>query len=151
MRFYCKPWMRTLQTPKLQPRSPALLGTTTKVLTKHRILMAVSRTRYNAVDGKVACLSNGWVPILGANPLHRSHHQLLHSSCVGSKHLDNDDEKIINHRHHFGCLHDLHDCCHVNNLPLFPAIVVGGHCNGCIGQPCLLGQHHLEEAKVWMI
>ena len=58
--------------------------------------MAVSRIRYNAVDRKVARLSNGWVPILGANLLHRSHHQLLHSSCVGSKYLDNDDEKIMN-------------------------------------------------------
>ena len=54
---------------------------------KLEILITVCGTRYNAVNRKVAGISNGQIPALGSNLLHCSHHQLLYSSCVGRKHL----------------------------------------------------------------
>ena len=52
------------------------------------VLITVSRTRYNAVNRKVAGLGYGQIPALGTNLLHRSHHQLLHSCCVGGENLN---------------------------------------------------------------
>ena len=66
------------------------MGSRTLVLLckKLRTLITISGARYNAVHRKVASLTYGHIPTLGTNLLHCSHHQLLHSCCVGGKHLN---------------------------------------------------------------